>query len=344
MKIKYWIFRKPTDGEGGDDGGSGAAPSPTPTPAASPTPTGTPAPAGAAPSPAPSPIPDPAGGTPAPAAKGSEGGVWPDDWRTRMVEHITDPAAREKELKQLGRYATPGEVHRKARALEQRLSSGELKSALSKDAKPEEIAAWRTEQGIPETPDKYDLDLGGGLVIGADDKPLVDEFLKAAHATNQTPEQVKGSLRAYYLVNEQITEKRQEDDRRIQEESTETLRGDWGPEFKRNINLVHGLLDKTCSPEVKDKFLGGRLADGTPIGSSPDALKMLLGLALVDNPAGTVVPSSGGNMAGAIDDEITKIETTMKTNRTAYNKDEKIQARYRELLGARETLNKRKVA
>jgi hypothetical protein len=286
-------------------------------------------------------------GKAAPAAKegdkkGSEGGYWPDDWRARMVAGITDPAAKEKELKQLGRYANPEEVHRKARALEQRLSSGELKSVLPKDAKAEELAAWRAEAGIPETPDKYDLDLGSGLVVGEADKPLVGKFLAAAHATNQTPDQVKASLRAYYEVNEQLNADQVEKDKQVQESSTEALRTEWGPEFRRNVNLINGLLDSTCSPEIKDLFLTGRLGNGTPIGSSPEALKMLLGLALVNNPAGTVVPNSGGNMAGAIDDEITKIETTMKTNRTAYNKDEKMQARYRELLGARETMKARK--
>lgn len=274
--------------------------------------------------------------------KGSEGGAWPDDWRARMVADITDPAVRDKELKQLGRYASPGEVHRKNRSLEHRLSSGELKSTLPKNAKPEELAAWRAESGIPETPDKYDLDLGGGLVVGEADRPLVDKFLAAAHGTNQTPDQVKASLRAYYEVNENITAQRQDDDRRIQEESTDALRTEWGPEFRRNLNLISGLLDKTCSPEIKDQFLAGRLANGTPIGSSPEALKMLLGLALVDNPAGTVVPGSGGNMAGAVDEEIGKIEKIMKTDRRAYNKDQKMQDRYVELITAREALAKRK--
>ncbi len=273
-----------------------------------------------------------------PDSKGSEGGYWPNDWRSTAAKGDAKLEAR------FGRYANPEAALTALIAAQNRISSGELKAVLGKDAKPEELAAWRTEQGIPDAPDKYDLDLGKGFVVGDEDKPLIAEFLKAAHGTNQTPDQVKASLRAYYAVNEQITETRNENDRRIQEDSTETLRADWGPEFKRNINLVHNLLDVTCSPEVKEKFLGGRLADGTPIGSSPDALKMLLGLALVNNPAGTVVPGSGGNMVGAVDDEIAKIENTMKTNRTSYNKDEKMQARYRELLVARETLNKRKVA
>lgn len=270
--------------------------------------------------------------------KGTEGGYWPDDWREKASKGDAKLTAR------FARYANPEAALTALVAAQNRISSGELKSVLGKDAKPEEVAAWRAENGIPETPDKYDLNLGDGLVVGADDKPLVDQFLKAAHETNQTPAQVKATLKSYYAVNEQITADRVEKDRQIQDDTTETLRAEWGPEFKRNINMVHGLFDATASPELKASFLGGRLADGTPIGSSPEALKMLLGLALVNNPAGTVVPGGSGNLPQAVDDEIAKIEKGMRDNRAAYNKDEKVQARYRELLGAREQFNKRKVA
>ncbi len=274
----------------------------------------------------------------APGSKGSEGGYWPDDWRATASKGDAKLEAR------FGRYASPEAALTALIAAQNRISSGELKPVLDKDATPDQVKAWRAEQGIPETPDKYDLDLGGGLVVGEEDKPLVAEFLKNAHATNQTPEQVKASLRAYYAVHDQLTQKQADADVLAQETSIETLRAEWGPEFKRNVTLIHNLLDRTTSKEIKDKFLGGRLADGTPIGSSPEALKMMLGLALADNPAGTLVPGGSGDMGQAVDDEIGKIEAAMKKNRAAYNKDEKMQARYRELLGAREKFNKRKVA
>lgn len=334
--MKHFLFMVDGDGDGGggdggdagDHGGGEGVPL-TP-------------PAAAAPAAAPAAKAGDAGsdgGKAAPAAKGTDGGYWPDDWRTKSAKGDAKLEAR------FARYANPEAALTALIAAQNRISSGELKTQLGKNPSAEELTAWRAEQGIPEAPEKYDLDLGGGFVIGEQDKPLVAEFLKAAHGSNQTPEQVKASLRAYYAVNEQITATRADDDRRIQEEATETLRTEWGPEFKRNITLVHNLLDVTTSPEVKQAFLGGRLADGTPIGSSPEALKMLLGLALVNNPSATVVPgASGGNQAEKVDEAIDAIEKTMRTNRTAYNKDEKMQARYRELLTVRETLNKRKVA
>ena len=74
-----------------------------------------------------------------------------DDWRTRLA------GGDEKELKRLSRFASEADVYKAYRELEKKKSSGELKQALSKDATPEQIAEWRKENGIPETPDKYDL-------------------------------------------------------------------------------------------------------------------------------------------------------------------------------------------
>ena len=69
---------------------------------------------------------------------------WSDDWRSKMA------GGDAKEAKRLERFASPKEVFKSYRAFETRLSSGELKSAMPKDAKPENLTAWRAENGIPE--------------------------------------------------------------------------------------------------------------------------------------------------------------------------------------------------
>jgi hypothetical protein len=311
-----FVLRAPDEVDGGGNGGAPAVVDPAPVPAP---------PAAAAVV-----APDPAA---APASKGTEGGYWPDDWRETASKGDAKLAAR------FSRYANPDAALTALIAAQNRISSGELKPVLGKDASAEELKAWRAEQGIPESADKYDL--GKDFNISAEDKPLVDEFLKAAHLTNQTPDQVKAAVKAYYDVNTHITEQRTQRDQQAQLAAEETLRAEWGPEFRRDINLIHGLLDKSADKDLKESFLGGRLADGTPIGSSPAALKFLLSLALVDNPAGTVVPNSGGNVMQSVDDEISKIEKGMRENRAEYNKNEGTQQRYRELLGVRETMKSR---
>jgi hypothetical protein len=222
-------------------------------------------------------------------------------------------------------------------AAQNRISAGELKPALGKNPSPEDLATWRKEHGIPETPDKYEL----GADVQGMDKEALKKVLAIAHATNQTPEQVKASLGALKLLAQSSAEQRHEADVATQKTSEDALRAEWGPEYRRNINLIHGMLDGTTAPKFKDMVLGGRLADGTPIGSSPEALKWLASLALIQNPTGVVVPGSEANPMKGIDDEIGKIEKTMREHRQTYNKDEAMQARYRELLGAREKLKSR---
>jgi hypothetical protein len=116
----------------------------------------------------------------------------------------------------------------------------------------------------------------------------------------------------------------------LQAKAEDELRSEWGTDYRRNINLIKNLLD-TSEDKLSESLLLGRMADGTPIGSSPQVLRFLTGLALERNPAGVVTPSGVVNDT-TIDAEIAKIEETMRKSRTAYNKDEKMQERYRQLL------------
>ena len=257
-------------------------------------------------------------------------GYWPADWRSTVSKGDA------KILGRMERYASPEAAMQALIAAQNRISAGELKPVLGKDATPEQIKEWRDAHGIPEAPDKYAL--SKDVKVDHLDKSVLDTVLAAAHASNQTPEQISATLKAWNQIETMASDKRAEADQKVQKDAEDLLRAEWGGEYRRNINLIQGLLDGQASPELKDKFLNGRLSDGTPIGSSPDALKMLASLALINNPTGTIVPGSEGNMMMGVNEEIAKIEGIMRTNRQTYNKDEAMQARYRELLAAREKL------
>jgi hypothetical protein len=243
-----------------------------------------------------------------------------------------------KKLEKLQRYASPEAAIDAMFAAQSRISSGELKPVLKKDASATELKDWREAHGIPEVPEKYDI---GEVKIDESDKPMMAEIFKAAHLTNQTPEQVRAVVATWNKIKEVAFENRAAADQKAQKDGEDALRAEWGPEYRRNINLVHGMLDGAATPGMKDKVLSGRLSDGTPIGSSPDALKFLAGLALIQNPTGIVVPGAEANPMQGVQEELVKIETIMRTDRKTYNKDEAMQARYRDLLEAREKLKAR---
>lgn len=261
--------------------------------------------------------------------------VWPETWRTELA------GANPDEAKRLERFNSPNDIYRSYRALEQRVSSGELK--LSKPfpdkGTPEEQTAWRKENGIPEAPDKYDLNMEG-VVIGDEDKPIIEGFLKYAHKANYTTQQVHAGLDWYYDHVEKQAETQAETDKQVMTASQDALRAEWGNEYRPNINRIHALLD-TAPPGVKDKLLSGRMANGIPVGSDPDILRFLASVSREINPVTTVVPGAGANIASAIEDEIAQIEKIMKENRAAYNQDEKKQARLRELYAARDRAKSR---
>ena len=247
---------------------------------------------------------------------------WPADWREKAS------GGDAKILSRLSRYASPKAIADALIAAQNRISQGDLKPSLKKDATPEQIAAYRKEIGIPESADKYDVK---EFVVEDGDQELLADYLTKSHANNLTNDQVKMGIEAFKDITTKVNDTRQEQDTQFQTETEDTLRGEWGNDYRRNILLVNSLLDGAPSG-LKDRILTGRLSDGKPIGSDPDALRWLLGLELERNPVGVIVPSSGANMAKTVDDEIKTIETMMRENRKSYDRDEKTQARYRDLL------------
>ena len=256
------------------------------------------------------------------AVKAAQPKEWPTDWRQRLA------GSDEKELKQVERYASPADVWKKARALEQKLSSGELKANVPfpKDGTAEEQGAWRKEQGIPDKPEGYELKFDNGLVVGEDDKPAVDAFLKHAHANNFTPGTVKTAL-AWYLgeYREQTEAQRAEGETKALQKSEDELRKDWGPDYRPNMGAITGLLDANVSAEsgLKERIMKS-------IKLEPEFAKLWANIARQINPMGTLTSGSGGDKT--IIDEWKSIDKMRREDRGAYNKDERLQKRERELI------------
>lgn len=284
-----------------------------------------------APAPAATAAAAPAAAPAAPAApvEPEDKGYWAADWRERMA------GGDDKALKQLSRYATPEDVWKKARTLEVERSSGKLKPVLGKEATPEDIAEYRKAWGIPEAPDKYDIN---DLKIDDIDKPFIGEVLKAAHGVNLTPDQAKAVVGIWPQLKAQAAQIEREREVQAQKAAEDELRDAWGADYRRHENLISGFLDRFTTQDVKTALLESRLPDGTKFANSAAMKKFILSLALIENPTATLVPS-GSTAAATITSRIKEIETVMRENRTRYNKDEAMQAEYRDLLGRKQKLD-----
>lgn len=296
---------------------------PAPAPAAAPA--AAPVPAVAAPAAAP--VSPPAATAPVspPADTVDTAGKWPTNWRE---DYSKEDA---KKLEKLQRYASPEAALDAMFAAQHKLSSGELKPVLKKDATPEQVAEWRKAHDVPETPGKYELK---GVSIDDNEKPMFEELFKTGFEANMSNGQMASIAKTWGTIREKAFEIQAEKDKALAVTAEDSLRAEWGTEYTRNKNLIHALFDGQGSAKLKDAFLTGRLADGTPIGSSPAALKMLLGVAMVANPAGVVVSGGGANSMQSVEDEIAKIQKVMREDRPAYNRDVKMQQRLMDLNAA----------
>ena len=254
------------------------------------------------------------------------------DWRKEMA------GDDEKEFKLAERYTTPADVWKKARALENRIASGELRSVLPKDATPEQVTAWRTENGIPAEPTKYDLKLKDGLVIGAEDKPILDSILGKLHGKNVSNEQASELVNAYYEALEAETKKGGEILAQNKQKVSDALNVKWGADYRGNMNRIAALVDANVGATSPLKgMIHATLA------TNQEFAEFMETMARQINPVTTLIPGAGANVANALADEIKGIEAKMVAAQRAgpgtaefkaYFGDEALQARYRELLDA----------
>lgn len=309
-------------------------PSPAAAPSPSPVPNLTPAPADLATPPADPasgalPIPDPAT-PPADPAAAEPKGDWPEDWRQKYAGEDS------KILKRLERYASPKAAIDALFAAQARINAGDLKAALRPDATPEELSAWRQDNGIPEKAENYQLDLPNGIVVGEADRPIVDEFLKEAHATNMHPKQVNQALGWYLGKQEALMAEQAARDEEHRMLAEDDLRAEYGGEYRTTVKQAYSLLEE--APEgLKDKILNGRTEDGTRMADDPSLIRWLVSLRRELNPVGTLVPGSGTNAVQAAEAEKAGLEKMMGDRTSDYWKgpnSAKNQARYREIISA----------
>ena len=278
-----------------------------------------------------------AGGAPA-GGGADDKGYWPADWQDRVS------MGDEKRAAVLKRYASPEAVADALIAAQTRIRSGALVPTLPANAKPEELAAWRKDNGIPEAATGYDLTFDNGIVIGADDKPVIDKFLETALTQNMRPDQVKATVAWYYQEQERLAEAAAQRDEEQRLETLDKLNVEWGKDFRREINMIHGVLDR-FPPDVRAALEGARLPDGRGLFNHPEVMRGFSAIARELNPAGVLAPSGGGDIAQTLKTEIEQIEKWMGAPRKSpdgkkYWDDDKVQARYRDLLDMRTKMEK----
>ena len=257
--------------------------------------------------------------------------TFPEDWREQMA------GGDEKLLKELSRFTSPQMLVKSWKDTRVKISSGQFKTTLPENATPEEVAQWRTENGVPESWEKYDRDLGDGMVLGEEDAPIVDSFLQKMHEANMPAGTAKEVLRWYYEFNDAQQQEIYQKDTEFKETALESLRAEWGQEFKGNINAVRSLV----GDEIGEILFSARTENGERLGDHPEILRFLAQTARELNPAATLIPSTSTNNLQTIEQELDAFRKELANPAAPYWKDEKRQLRFQQLLEARDKLSSR---
>lgn len=115
-------------------------------------------------------------------------------------------------------------------------------------------------------------------------------------------------------------------DKAHEAEAITELRALWGDKFLPNFKAIEAYLD-TLPDNAGVFFKHARDGNGKAIANNPATLQLLLGQAQARRST---------TLSGSLAEQIAAIESTMRSDRDAYNRDENLQARYRELLTMRE--------
>jgi hypothetical protein len=244
---------------------------------------------------------------------------WPSTWREDMVKGIENPKAADA----LKRYQSPTDLAKALLSAQEKIRSGEYKRVAMPDANDAEaMKAWRSEMGVPEAPDDYDL----GTLPGVDMSKLSDadkENLAAVkstfHGANLTKEQAATVSKTMVELSEKVAAAEAANDAKAVMATEDTLRAEWGSEYRNNLQMNIGFLEQNFGSEMTDAILAARAPDGRKLGAIPEVSKAINALARMTGSDVMFDSDTGGGKS--IEARRTEIEKIMQTDMSRYRRE-----------------------
>src|SRR6266853_1199488 len=186
--------------------------------------------------------------------------AFPESWREDLAGG--DKAFR----KTLDRFESPAALAKAYRELTARLSSGDLKATKPPpdNATPEQLAAWRAEQGLPQSATAYvdGLQLGDGTVTGKAEKTLLASFADEALKGRWTADQYNRAVRWYFDTQDRLAAQRDQADATFKHGASADLMREWGHDYATNRNAIAQFFDRSFPEDFREALLTARLPDG----------------------------------------------------------------------------------
>ena len=152
-----------------------------------------------------------------------------------------EDTALAKRLERLGSFENLGKTLAEA---DKALSN--MPKPFPAEGTPEEQNKWRKANGIPENPDDYVKAFGEGFMTPDGREADYKLYYEAMHKLNASPELVKTGLDVLNAVEENYAQTARIANQQYAKELEDTLREEWGPEYRQNTDAIKGFLSRNA--------------------------------------------------------------------------------------------------
>lgn len=246
--------------------------------------------------------------------------------------------------KLLSRYTEPKAIGKALLEASNKIRSGELAKPIDMSkATPEQIAEWRTANGIPAEAKGYWEKLPEGLVIGKDDQGVFDVYGALAHKHNAPPALMHEFAKAYYAQQAEVVAQEAKVDKDDQQKAVSELRNLYGNDYQANMALVNNWL-AGMPGDLAAQFKDATLPNGKRLFNDSQVVDFIVSAARQLNPLAHVLPNQGEGGMKSLQTELDGLKKMMGDRNSEYWKGPKAEAnqkRYRELTEARLALEKK---
>lgn len=254
---------------------------------------------------------------PDPDASSNEEGKATDDPDSPQVQDWVETAARgdEKRLERLKRFTDPGALLDSYLSLEEKLSKRGV-MLPGKDATEDEIKAFNKSIGVPETPDKYkvELKIPEGEELDEEDTSILSSATEALHKQGGIlahPQVVQAFQQMYVDMRAEADAQTLARAEAFHQEAQATMDKEWGAEKDRNVKFAGGVIDRFGEDGIKGEegLLRMRMEDGTRLGDYMPFVRMMakIGREYGDDPLFADISAKSGNALQTMQDRKAEI-------------------------------------
>jgi hypothetical protein len=215
----------------------------------------------------------------------------------------------ERKAKQLERYTSPEAWAKQAFDDRQRIRSGKaIAPEPPEEATDIELAQWRKQAGIPETPEGYGVAFPKEIQPSDTDKEELGAFLKFMHERNVAPRAAEAAFEFYMNSRAGAIERNAQAAEEATIEHLAQLRAAYpGREYKRNIGLANDFLNgHFAGPDAQaqlDTILSAKLPNGVQLTNYAPFVQMVVAMARSQATEDDLVAGDAGGGARSVDEE-----------------------------------------